>query len=193
METFPVDRGDDWFLYQSPFIQKERRNLVCDVNVAHKGFSEAFPHLGASLQVTNGKDTSGYSLYNVFALTSPSPYFYQLYRIFRNIVRLHLGDGPIWFESWMNVHSPETVLDWHGHVFDYHGYISIDPQDTTTMFKDPDYQIKNYPGQIYFGPGGRMHKVSVDSDFTKPRITLGFDIHLNPETPDGTFALLPLL
>ena len=33
METFPVDRGDDWFLYQSPFIQKERRNLVCDVNV----------------------------------------------------------------------------------------------------------------------------------------------------------------
>ena len=48
-------------------------------------------------------------------------------------------------------------------------------------------------GQIYFGPGGRMHKVSVDSDFTQPRITLGFDIHLNPETPDGTFALLPLL
>ena len=83
--------------------------------------------------------------------------------------------------------------NWHGHAFDYHGYISIDPQDTTTVFKDPDYQIKNYPGQIYFGPGGRIHKVSVDSDFTQPRITLGFDIHLNPETPDGTFALLPLL
>jgi hypothetical protein len=65
-------------------------------------------------------------------------------------------------------------LDWHGHGFDYHGYISIDPKNTYTDFKD--YRIDNKAGQIYFGPGHRSHKVVALEAYEGKRITLGFDI-----------------
>ena len=98
---------------------------------------------------------SGYRFYNIFALTSPSPLFWLLNRDLQTVVRTTLEtDEPLWFQCWMNYHNPNNVLNWHDHKFDYHGYISIEPHNTTTEFRqdgEPLYSIKNEVGNIYFG------------------------------------------
>ena len=222
--TQTLKSGCDWSLYYVPFIAENKDSFVYDLNVAHKNFKNVFRNVDSSLtrkqeitlgdlpsilnvdddskfienEINNGEDLSGYSFYNIYNLTSPSPYFFELYNVFRNIIKLHLGNRPIWFQSWMNFHTPDTVLDWHDHDWAYHGYISIDPHNTTTKFKDKKtnemlYEIDNKPGQIYFGPGHRIHKVFVNENFDKPRLTLGYDISLTPSEPDAQFSLLPLL
>ena len=55
------------------------------------------------------------------------------------------------------------------------------------------YEIENRPGQIYFGPGWRPHKVQVNEEFDRPRLTLGFDISFQGDIPDSQFSLHPLL
>lgn len=226
-----IKSGDDWALYKIPFIEANIGNFIYDLNLAHKNFKDVFVNVDSSLtrkqELTVGdlpsiwdranvndfiaselkdkeSNLSGYSFYNIFSLTSPSPYFYELYGIFRNIVRCHLGARPIWFQCWMNFHTPDSVLPWHNHAFPYHGYISIDPHDTTTLFKTYDdfeqevespigYEIENRPGQIYFGPGWRPHKVQVNEEFDRPRLTLGFDISFQGDIPDSQFSMHPLL
>ena len=142
---------------------------------------------------------SGYRFYNLFALTSPSPLFWLLYRDIRTVVRTTLNtDEPLWFQCWMNMHKPDQVLNWHDHKFDYHGYVSIDPKDSITKFHDPNtnvrYEIKNEVGNIYFGPGwDRKQKVCVNEYYSGNRITLGYDIHTQPDLPDDQFSLIPLL
>ena len=96
------------------------------------------------------------------------------------------------------MHKPDQVLNWHDHKFDYHGYVSIDPKDSITKFHDPNtnvrYEIKNEVGNIYFGPGwDRKHKVCVNENYSGNRITLGYDIHTQPDLPDDQFSLIPLL
>ena len=85
---------------------------------------------------------------------------------------------------------PTQVLDWHGHDWPYHGYISVDPKKTDTVFET--YRIKNELGNIYIGPGHRMHKVEVIHPFDTPRITLGFDITDEPDFPFDHFSLMPI-
>jgi hypothetical protein len=227
-----IKGGGDWALYNVPFIVENQDSFIYDLNISHANFKDVFENADSSLtrrdhltlgdvprffnHVENAGNSianclnssnithSGYSFYNIFSLTSPSPYFYELYSIFRNIVRMHLGARPIWFQCWMNFHSSDNVLGWHNHAFPYHGYISIDPHKTTTLFKEHDdpttvedapifYEIENNPGQIYFGPGWRPHKVRVDEKFDRPRLTLGFDISFQADIPDSQFSLHPLL
>lgn len=223
--TKTLSSGDDWALYHSPFIAENKNHYISDLNIAYKNFKDVFKNADSSLtrkqeitfgdlpsifnntnannfiedEMNSNNDLSGYSFYNVYSLTTPSPYFYELYSTLRSIVKLHLGNArPIWFQSWMNFHTPTTVLDWHNHTFPYHGYVSIDPYNTTTKFKDQKsgeilYEVENHSGQIYFGPGYREHKVFVNEDFNKPRLTLGFDIILDPAPPDASFSFFPLL
>ena len=230
--AYVLKSGNDWALYKVPFIESNLNNFIFDLNLAHKNFKDIFVNVDSSLtrrqELTVGdlptlwgksenidnfiqselsnpqSNLSGYSFYNIFNLTSPSPYFYELFYIFRNIVRLHLGNRPIWFQSWMNFHRSDSVLNWHTHTFPYHGYISINPHNTTTLFKDHEdpstvedapllYEIENKPGQIYFGPGWRPHKVKVNEEFDGPRLTLGFDISFQADIPDSQFSLMPLL
>jgi hypothetical protein len=224
--TKTLKSGDDWALYHVPFVAENKDHYVSDLNIAYKNFKDVFKNADSSLtrkqditlgdlpvilngdqninnfiedEMNSGNDLSGYSFYNVYSLTTPSPYFYELYRVFKSIIRMHLGENRmIWFQSWMNFHSSDTVLDWHTHTFPYHGYISIDPYNTTTKFRNDEtkeivYEVENYPGQIYFGPGYRPHKVFVNEQFNKPRLTLGFDIVLDTCPPDSSFSMFPLL
>lgn len=48
----------------------------------------------------------------------------------------------IWMQAWLNYHDHDQVLDWHNHSAPYHGYISIEPQDTTTEFGDWEIKMK---------------------------------------------------
>jgi hypothetical protein len=171
---YEFDNGDkDYTLYQSDFIATNLTDIFEDLRIAHENFKKLFP---------NEDSTWAYSKYNIFALTAPSTNFYKIYTELRTVIRSQLGwDRPLWIEAWLNYHKPNEVLDWHHHDFDYHGYISIDPKKSNTVFET--YSIENKPGQIYFGPGHRLHKVEVLESFEGVRTTIGYDVHTTPNSP----------
>lgn len=135
--------------------------------------------------------TKTYYKYNMFSLTAGSVYFHEIYRQFKQIILDELPSEKLWFQAWLNYHKNSEVLDWHDHVWEYHGYISIDPKDTTTVFDN--YEIKNVVGQLYFGPGYRKHKVKVNTPYSDYRITIGFDVTKDPFMDHQCFGLFPLI
>jgi len=120
--------------------------------------------------------TKFYSFYNIFNLTSGSIEFYKLLSDLKYIIKeYHKVDEPLWMQCWVNSHSPEGVLKKHNHInSSCHGYISIRPHETNTVFDN--YIIKNDIGKIYIGPSDRMHWVDVLENFDLKRITLGYDV-----------------
>jgi hypothetical protein len=81
----------------------------------------------------------------------------------------------LWYQSWLNFHKVNEVLDWHNHPEClFHGYISIDPKETETEFES--YKIKNEIGNVYIGNGQLKHKVNVLKPFEGYRITIAFDV-----------------
>ena len=173
----------DWQIHKSNTILEHQSLMIRDLHIAHENFKRQFPKQDS---------TWGYGLYNIFALTSPSPTFYTLYSELKTVIREYVGDDrPLWIQSWLNFHYPDDVLNWHGHAWPYHGYISIDPKKTKTVFEN--YEIINEVGNIYIGPGERLHKVEVMETFDTPRMTIGFDVHEEPATPYDQFSLVPLL
>ena len=98
--------------------------------------------------------------------------FMDLQKIMRQIAN---NNEPLWYQSWLNFHNQKEVLDWHNHSDClFHGYISIDPKNTETEFKN--FKIKNETGKIYIGPAGYLHRVNVLKPFTGKRITIAFDV-----------------
>jgi hypothetical protein len=120
-----------------------------------------------------------YNQYNIFSYTSSSIIFYDLYQDLNKVIRDYVGDDRrIWMQAWINFLSYdeiENVLGPHGHDWDIHGYIAIDPKDTTTEFTK--FAIKNEIGNIYLGPCGDdyKHRVINDGKWDGNRITIGFD------------------
>ena len=88
-------------------------------------------------------------------------------------------------------HDHDNVLGWHNHDWDYHGYISIDPKNTVTEFRN--YKIENKTGQIYFGPGQREHRVVCLDEFSDKRLTIGFDVSLDLFPGNGCLGMIPVL
>lgn len=131
-----------------------------------------------------------YNKYNIFSLTSGSLYFYKIYKELMSLLKDEIGDRPMWFQSWINIHDNTSLLDWHNHAWDYHGYISIDPKNTVTEFEN--YTIKNKVGQVYFGPGNNLHRVISNEEFTGNRITIGFDVTTDPFMDHGCYGLFPV-
>ena len=220
--TYKIKDGHDWTLWRSPAVENESTEMIAQIGRSFRLFKKTFSGLDSSLKndgltlgalpdifnvqdqhkedlehLNTETDFSGYRFYNLFALTSPSPLFWLLFKDIRTVVRTQLQtDEPLWMQCWFNYHEPHQVLKWHDHRFPYHGYVSIDPKDSTTLFKEGDikYEIKNEIGNIYFGKGwDRMHMVRVDSPYEGKRITLGFDIICQPDVPDDQFSIIPLL
>lgn len=131
------------------------------------------------IQTKIAKDTTwSYSLYNLFMITSSSDLFYDLFKELNHFIRDYVGDDrKLWMQAWINFHKPHEVLDWHGHPWDFHGYISVDPKKSRTVFRQ--WQIDNKIGQVYIGPGSKdqshEHKVEVLEPYQGDRITIGFD------------------
>jgi hypothetical protein len=183
---------NDYILHQSQYIVDNIDLIKEDIAIAHRVFKQVFPA---------DDSTWSYHKYNVFALTAPSSAFHQIYKELRTLIRSQLGDDrPLWIQAWINYHSSDEMLDWHAHEFEYHGYISIEPKNTNTIFEN--YTIKNEVGQIYFAPGYRKHKVELIEPFEGIRTTIGYDVHTLPlqkyvtkyiERPFGNMSLIPLL
>ena len=172
----------DYKLFQSKFIQNNYSDFVQQCNVAKSNFNLKFGDTDLTWQ---------YDKYNIFSLTSGSILFFDLFKELRNIIKSEIKDEYVWIQSWMNFHTQDQVLDWHNHSWQYHGYICIDPKNTTTEFEN--YTIYNKIGQIYFGPGNRLHKVNVIEPYDGHRITIGYDITTDPIMDTMCFGLFPLI
>ena len=172
----------DFKLFQSQVIVDNHFDFVQQCNIARSNFISKFGDTDLTWQ---------YDKYNIFSLTSGSVLFFKLFNELRNIIRSEVKSDYIWMQSWMNFHSQDQVLDWHNHSWQYHGYISIDPKNTTTEFQE--YTIENKIGQIYFGPGNRIHRVNVLKPYDGYRITIGYDVTTDPIMDTMCFGLFPLI
>ena len=167
----------DYKIYQSKYIVEHQSEIIeqcCKVK-----------------QNYNGDMTLDYFKYNIFSLTAGYYTFYEIYKELILLVKSKLGNKRMWMQAWLNYHNHDQVLGWHNHDWDYHGYISIDPKNTITEFRD--YKIENKVGQIYFGPGQREHRVVCLDEFSDTRLTIGFDVSLDLFPENGCLGMLPVL
>jgi len=168
------------------------------INDNKQNFIDHLTHSHESLVNYGIRDsTFKYTDYNIFAISSPSIHMYKLYYVIRELVRNKLQDeNHLWIQSWLNFHTHEQVLGWHNHDASWHGYVSIEPQDTFTEFEN--WKIDNKCGNIYFGPGHNRHRVVNNSKYTGLRITIAFDIMTERDCdlygdPTHNFGCMPFL
>ena len=175
----------EYKVYQSKVIKDNHLDFIKNCQRAQTKFEKLFK---------SEDSTYNYTKYNFFSLTSTSILFYNLYKELNFYIRDYIGDDrPLWIQNWLNFHSSDKVLKKHLHNSRYHGYISIDPKNTTTVFNQ--FEIKNNIGQIYIGPGGEeySHYVRIDSEFKDKRITIGFDIEDRQDIISPFLGLTPLI
>lgn len=151
----------------SSLIRNNQKEFITDCDKIYKIIVDRYKHLDS---------TALYHSYNVFALTSPKPLWLDLYKELKTFVLDFVGtEQNLWCQCWLNYHQNDQ-LGPHDHKYPYHGYISIEPHYSKTVFED--WTIHNKVGQIYIGPGHKTHFVDIndESELHTPRITLGFDI-----------------
>lgn len=163
-------------------IKNNHQQFIQECHNAHETFLRFFP---------DQNSTWAYGKYNLFSITGHNLLFYKLFIELKTIIRNYVGDDrPLWFQAWLNFHMPNEVLKRHSHDWPFHGYISIEPHNTRTVFDG--YEIKNEIGNLYIGHGHRCHEVVVDSYFETPRITIGFDVtDILADAPVNT-SLIPI-
>lgn len=185
-------------LYRSDALLSTHGTLIRECGMVHKKFEEAFPDTNSTSTTTPAekikyKNHAGYRLYNVFGIAAPSKAFFAVYRAFVNVIRDFASERELYAQAWLNYQSADEVLGWHTHEGSlYHGYISIDPQDTRTEFED-HYEIQNRPGQIYITRACLRHRVVNLSSYSKTRITIGFDITDPQDKIIASRGLIPML
>ena len=184
----------DYKLYQSKLIQDNHQGFVKDSRIVYNFLKEKYSE----------DSTWNYDKYNIFSITSANILFYNLYKELNYHIRSFISsDQPLWIQSWLNYHEGNEVekkLKSHSHPWDYHGYISIEPQNTTTVFHK-GYKIQNKIGQIYIGKGNGQnnenpdltHYVKINQPYDGVRITIGFDIATTPNNFLGNMKFIPLL
>ena len=175
-------------MYNSEFIANNITAIRVEGNNHHARYKRMFKD-------STLDSTWDYRKYNIFSLAAGDVLFLQIYKDLIWVVKDFLKDrdnsDTVWIQSWLNYHKQDEVLNWHDHKFSFHGYISVDPKDTTTEFNG--YSIKNQPGNIYIGRGYRKHRVVVDSPYTDTRITLGFDLLINPNSTLTNLSFIPVI
>jgi len=175
-------------IYNSEFIANTFTAIKFEGRMHHSKYRNMFK------DSKNGS-TWDYKIYNIFSLAAGSELFYQIYKDLIFVVKDYIKDqkeipNSYWIQSWLNYHKQDEVLDWHDHPYLYHGYISIDPKDTTIEFKK--YSIQSKPGNIYIGLGNNPHRVVVNTPYTDTRITLGFDILTSLDRTDS-LSFIPII
>jgi hypothetical protein len=185
----------DYKLYQLSLIENNYQSFVTNCNLLYNLIQQ---------KTKNNDTTWDFNKYNIFQLSSSSILFYDLYKELTLCIREFIGDDrPLWIQCWLNYHKGkqvETSLSAHTHPWDYHGYICIEPQDTTTIFYK-GYKIKNKVGQIYIGKGNGQnnenpdltHYVKINKSYNGNRITLGFDLAVTPDISLDKGKFIPVL
>ena len=176
-------------IYQSDLVKENQEKFINECVILHDVITS----------LLNIEDTTwNFYKYNTFIYGAGSVLFYNLFKELNHHIRSYIDDDrPLWLQSWINYHPSnklEKELERHVHLnYSYHGYISIDPKDTTTVFDN--YEIKNKIGQIYMGPTGRgyEHYVRLDKPYIGNRITIAFDIIDKPNQIIDNKTFIPIL
>lgn len=173
-------------LYNFDYIKDNQLEIINELKISHDNI----------VKYGVFDTTKAYIYYNIFGVSSPSIHMYRIYQKVREIVREKFPTEILWIQSWLNYHDYDQVLGWHNHSAGWHGYISIEPQDTITEFEN--WTIDNECGNIYFGPGKHSHRVVNLRKYKGKRITLGFDIifandYGEDALPTENFGAIPLL
>ena len=184
----------EYKLYNSTLIVNNETSFKKNCNLLYDKIKN-------DLNVTDA--TWSYLKYNIFSLSSTSILFYNLFQELNYYIRDYIGDKrPLWIQSWLNYHQHQEVdtkLSYHGHQTEHHGYISIAPQNTKTIFKK-GFEVINKPGQIYIGPGSNNqsntdynHYVQTLTPHIEPRITIGFNVGEAANNMVGGPSWIPLI
>ncbi len=159
-------------IYRSDMVIEHKDKLLEQGRLGIERLQNTFP----------GSTTWNYAKYNLFNLTAGYPVYYKLFQELKQVIRLYIGhDNPLWMQCWINYHMADEVLDWHGHDNHIcHGYLSVEPHKTKTIFRE--YEIDNKVGQLYIGrcelDGIQLeHKVVVLEEYHTPRVTIAFDVN----------------
>ena len=94
-------------LYQSSFVQGDLEQFKYDSKLAFANYNRLFGK-------NNTNSTWGYNLYNIFQISAGSLCFYKIFVELREAIFDFIDDDmqdPIWFQSWLNYHKSNEVLD----------------------------------------------------------------------------------
>ena len=176
--------SESFKIYKFDYIKQNQAEIIRVADICH-----------SSLVSDGFHDTTWtYHLYNIFSVASPNIHFLNIYKKLVDIIKENV-DGQSFLQAWLNFHDHDQVLDWHDHSSPYHGYISLEPQDTKTEFEE--WSIDNECGNIYFGEGNIMHRVVNNSYYTGKRITIGFDVIpascMDCSKPTKQYGAIPIL
>jgi hypothetical protein len=161
----------EYYIKNLSYIEKNKDHFIEYANLAHERFKVAYGN------VFNQKSSTWfYRYYNITCLTFGSVLYFKMFEDLQKVIRkFSKTKKPLWYQSWLNFHKPDEVLDWHDHKEClFHGYISIDPKNSETEFED--YKIKNEVGNVYIGSPYKKHRVNVLKPFNGHRITIAFDV-----------------
>jgi len=164
---------NNYIIKNFPYIKENHNHFIEYANLAHQRFNFAY---GNKTSFNQNSSTWFYRYYNITCLTFGSSLYYKLFSDLQNLFKeITNNKKPLWYQSWLNFHKPNEVLDWHNHYECLlHGYISIDPKESETEFED--YKIKNEIGNVYIGKPEKKHKVNVLKPYDGHRITIAFDV-----------------
>jgi len=193
-EIIENNREFRYMIFKSKFIEDNLSDIKYQTNVIADVLKER-------LNSESSDVTWLYKKYNIFNYASGSPAYYQIFKDAVNCIKQYCTEysAPtfnLWMRNWLNFHEYDEVLKLHGHDVTFHGYISINPQYTETIFVDDlnqeRYKIVNRVGQIYLGPGRRNHYVKNIKEYEEKRITIGMDLETNI-APGINLGCLPVL
>ncbi|CAB5222021.1 hypothetical protein UFOVP242_235 [uncultured Caudovirales phage] len=178
-----LEKNDEvgYRIYSSPYVITNQQEFITDSEIAYKKYRSDNENSLKKLKYQHDSyegagSTWNYDSYNLFSYTGGSPYFHTLFMQFQAVCREWVGDDrPLWLQCWLNYHYPDDVLKWHHHYDSIaHGYVSIDPKNTSTRFEQ--FTVENEIGKIYIGHCGLFHEVVVNKVFDTPRITIAFQL-----------------
>jgi hypothetical protein len=175
-----------YLLFDIPIIQEKQELLITQTANAVHRFKVNNQYLIQSNPLPDNI-TWYFQKYNIFNLCACHQEFYNIYKGLVGGIKEYykqtetLIPNQLWLQSWVNSHTPDQVLRSHDHDWPIHGYISIDPKESDTVFTESRngaelFRIRNRPGQVYIGVGKRFHHVEMLSPFDGQRITIGFDL-----------------
>ena len=171
-----IDR-ENYMLFNLSYVEENIDHFKKYAHLAHTRFKFNFG---------NKSSTELYRYYNCIGLLSGSKEYYKMFKdIFKKIREFSQTEEPLWFQCWLNLHKKNELLKWHNHVDSlFHGYISIDPKNTETVFEN--HTIKNKTGNVYIGHSYKYHKVICKNNYEDERITIAFDV-VNEDTLKETY------
>ena len=155
------------------YVKDNYDQFIKDIDLAYDRFNYSY---GPML---DGRSATGYhKYYNLMLLTFGSKVFHDFFKILKHrlLEFMNYPKEHLWYMCWLNYDlGKNKFFEWHKHHdARVHGFVCIEPQHTVTEFKD--FKLINKTGQIYIGPGQKLHKVNILKPYKKPRISIAFDV-----------------